>query len=790
MTAAANGHAEASTSEDPQDMAAAVARLPQRTSVVMDTRMPSLPVRSPEEGSADVTPDIEVTPNKNEGLNAEIQMLSTKLVNAINYNTNLDDTLQTTRSELDQARQELAKVRAEKRSLDDAITQGVLVKKSEVEQTMASLRADMAQVRADREKAEKAKKQTEGELENLTSALFEEANTMVAAARKDTEAVEKRNSQLKSQLQDTEVLLASQQEQLQDLKSTMEKLERSDTQRDSSIPSTPVTGPGSGFDSMIPLSPGGAGGTEMQPSNPLHFATMLAPILRNDISAYYDFAELISSARKAQPHSRNVSGNYSSTNLSQSTSSNPAMVSSPNLPGAFSFGGSGSANSSPSSSGLNNAYPYVNPPLKESKFWKRILVEDLEPTLRLDSAPGLSFLSRRTVNSALLNGTLVVEPFQQQNYKFYAPVFACALCGESRKTEPYMRKYRFRTSEADDAQRYPLCEYCLTRIRTSCDFAGFLRNVRDGHWRCENETEEKGAWEEAVKLRERMFWARLGGGVVPRSQLPVSAASAQRPSLDSVAEKSESAVPASAAPKEDAQQTSAGPIATAKADADETEAEGIGRALVNMSSRAASSAVPELKPQTPDQFATQEPTDSQAEASSQLQREAETAEIVAPQPQAPKTAEPLTPPAEAALERFSTPIESQPSTPPSQRPLSRTPSPIKSRATSPVKMSLDERRRSLASSPVLSRTTSPTKSTAQEEKRLSSPVRGGRTASPFKRSVSPVKSTTVEEGQSRERSTSRPGGAAELKPVGVEERRPSSQASSVLARVRAMEGKT
>jgi hypothetical protein len=39
--------------------------------------------------------------------------------------------------------------------------------------------------------------------------------------------------------------------------------------------------------------------------------------------------------------------------------------------------------------------------------------------------------------------------------------------------------------------------------------------VRDGHWRAESEEEQKGAWEEAVRLRERMFWARQGGGVIP-----------------------------------------------------------------------------------------------------------------------------------------------------------------------------------------------------------------------------------------------------------------------------------
>jgi hypothetical protein len=39
--------------------------------------------------------------------------------------------------------------------------------------------------------------------------------------------------------------------------------------------------------------------------------------------------------------------------------------------------------------------------------------------------------------------------------------------------------------------------------------------VRDGLWRATTEDDIKTAWEESVRLREKMFWSRLGGGVVP-----------------------------------------------------------------------------------------------------------------------------------------------------------------------------------------------------------------------------------------------------------------------------------
>jgi hypothetical protein len=47
-------------------------------------------------------------------------------------------------------------------------------------------------------------------------------------------------------------------------------------------------------------------------------------------------------------------------------------------------------------------------------------------------------------------------------------------------------------------------------MRVTCDFVGFLRAVRDGIWKIEGAQGEEKAWDESVRLRERMFWARLG----------------------------------------------------------------------------------------------------------------------------------------------------------------------------------------------------------------------------------------------------------------------------------------
>ena len=362
---------------------------------------------------------------------------------------------------------------------------------------------------------------------------------MVASARKETEASERRNEQLKQQLHDTELLLASHQEQLQDLKTVMEKLssERGEEEANTYISTVPST-PGAGvhdkmsrmLDSVttIPSTPS----EDVAPDHPLRFSHLIRPILRTDLDTYDDFKTVLT-ASKATPQSRTASGSFTGISLATLTGGQAHPLNHTSSPSAQSV--STIASSSPSKD------PF--PQLKDTKLYKRALAEDIEPTLRLDIAPGLSWLARRTVLNAISNQTLVIEPLPPPKSKFYGPIFACALCGEHRKSEQYKRKHQFRTSDAEDAQRYPLCEFCLGRVRATCDYIGFLRLVRDGLWRAETDEDIRGAWEEAVRLRERMFWARIGGGVVPVQQhkpepkSPKSLHVRRQDSIDSVALK-------------------------------------------------------------------------------------------------------------------------------------------------------------------------------------------------------------------------------------------------------------
>ena len=443
-------------------------------------------------------------------MSQEVATLSTKLINAINHQTALDDTLQQTRHELDVAREELTRLEHKVKEHERLVASGLLVDGAVYTKMEKQLVSELQEEKSKRIEAEKARRKVDGEVEALTAALFEEANVMVAAARRETEASEKRNEQLKQQLGDTEVLQLSLQEQLQDLKAVMERMssdreesESNNTLGTNTAPSTPGTAPSDKMSKLLDaanMTPNTPSSDDVTPEHPLHFSHLIHPVLRSDLLSVKEFQEMLKVSRASAPPSRVSSGSYGSLNVLGLGSLTNNSTSS--LPSA--------GNNSPrdSLSGLNMTN------LKDEKFFKRTLVEDIEPTLRLDIAPGLSWMARRTVINSITAGSLVVEPHPPVP-KFRGPIYPCSLCGENRIGDTYIRKFRFRTSESEDSQKYPLCDWCLGRVRASCDFIGFLRMIAAGHWRAETEEEKKTAWEESVRLRERMFWTRLGGGVVP-----------------------------------------------------------------------------------------------------------------------------------------------------------------------------------------------------------------------------------------------------------------------------------
>lgn len=106
--------------------------------------------------------------------------LSDKLINAINNQTTLDDTLAETRQELESSRRKIQELEGEAKKREEEIANGELVRWADVEEDQKKLNANLAEERKQRGVVEKEKKNIEQELENLTAALFEEANKVSA----------------------------------------------------------------------------------------------------------------------------------------------------------------------------------------------------------------------------------------------------------------------------------------------------------------------------------------------------------------------------------------------------------------------------------------------------------------------------------------------------------------------------------------------------------------------------------------------------------------------------------
>ena len=445
----------------------------------------------------------------------EVSALNDKLINAINLQTSLDDTLQQTKHELEESRKRIAQLEAEAKLHEEKLSSGLLLTKEAFDQQIANEKNEKS-------KAQQAMKDMQAEMENLSVSLFEDANQRVAAANREKAVMDKKNQQLRDQIKDGEILLASQAEQLSELKKLMQHtqldsvVESTDSPRVSNAPSSPgVSREDSNIARLLEamnISPTTPETGDFSPAPPTSFHQLLKPVCRSDVPSYEEFRSMVHTAQKSHAGSRMGSGSYNMSGLGLgplTTSTNASSTSlaaqptripaTPTLPGSF----------SPTTEVRGPL------PLKDTKFFKRLMVEDIEPTLRLDLSQSISWLQRRSITTAFAESSLIVEPIPEATRKLYGKYTPCALCGEYRKEDENPRTHRMRVNEGENATKWSLCCICLEKVRGVGDLVGYVRMIRDGVVKCGDKAEELEAWDELVRLRERLFWARMAGGVVP-----------------------------------------------------------------------------------------------------------------------------------------------------------------------------------------------------------------------------------------------------------------------------------
>lgn len=303
-----------------------------------------------------------------------------------------------------------------------------------------------------RETAVQAHSQLETEIENLTSSLFAEANKMVAVERYARARAEEK---MRSLEESNTVMLGLFDDLQENLRDNVEKLEEKENEIatlqerldpdslnydeeagekgsaraiSSEIDLTAPTAlfsdgtqvvSANGSSSHLPTRPSltGAGSRSF-----IHQS--LPPRLNTSVVPYTEFIAFVTYLRQLRvavlsrpppehlsqqhpfhtPASRGFGANahsYNQTSIGAIAPpvASPAQLLAPQLP----------------------LSTHISQP-----FLKRCIEEDSDPSLRLDLAPGLGLFSRRTVGTAIVDGTLLIEPTFSGST---LPSSTCTLCG-------------------------------------------------------------------------------------------------------------------------------------------------------------------------------------------------------------------------------------------------------------------------------------------------------------------------------------------------------------------------
>lgn len=147
---------------------------------------------------------------------------------------------------------------------------------------------------------------------------------------------------------------------------------------------------------------------------------------------------------------------------------------------------------------------------KKTKFGYRLVSQDIEPALGLDTAVHLNWLTCRSWRDAVLESTIVLEPVPQSERVWARrPSHPCCICGTQSQSESHARLHHAKLPRHED-DRYPMCLSCLASVRAGCELVSFIKSLADGVRKIETKAQQRRAYDECVRLREQCFWARIG----------------------------------------------------------------------------------------------------------------------------------------------------------------------------------------------------------------------------------------------------------------------------------------
>lgn len=433
-------------------------------------------------------------------LSNQVAGLNDKLVKSFNRIADIEDDYSEAQERLASMSTRIKELEKERAEHLAALDTGLLVEKAHVSSEMQRMMDRVIEETAQRGQAESDKSKIEAELDELSSSLFSEANKMVAVERLSRARAEEKSLNMEERLKDTEGIMLEQQKVLSDLQRQVEKLQGGMASKSSGDDSASVASIDSEAVSFRRLKTSSLARslsqrTAMQERRHKPSVDLAAEArLIINIVPYQEFRAFIAHLRKIRrqlapfynypltPHGARDSLNGTPTPrtaspaVQQSANGSTTTNSLTAAAASYSQGlGSTIASSSPfaiAGVGRHRDHPtlpsnvesFVSLPGQLSlPFIKRSQEEDVEPCLRLDFAPGLNWLSRRQVNTAILDGNLLIEPLfsgsqnidedQIRRENAHLPPAGCAMCGTLVVNVPLPGANAATASSADQASR-------------------------------------------------------------------------------------------------------------------------------------------------------------------------------------------------------------------------------------------------------------------------------------------------------------------------------------------------
>lgn len=433
-----------------------------------------------------IQPQIAMTEvsEETQRIREQVTSLSTQLIESIERQSQLEEKLNQAGRVINSNKDSVAKL-ATLQQDHDALKAELTTKKNKIEELKASLESE-TKLRTD---AEAEVEKLSHEVEDLTATLFDEANNMVADARKETHNTEVRNTKLIEQLKDKDNMLETMTLQLKNLKKVLQDIEKESSTNRSSRYSVVLNESDNGSGkSLNRVSTAGSLQPKEQENVILYSPNVTA--IRYDLSLFNEFLKFIA----VLPYCKSIRESAS-----------------------------------------------------ESKLLRRLVNDEIQPVLRIDNAPGIGWLAKKSLLQQMIDGLVVLEPLSGVNetyqmgyrtasgttpqlnkadpngkeshlfnYPANSPPVAvhgpCALCGENRDDIiEHARMHVLKVqSKAEDGtlsvtNSYSLCFCCVNKVRQTCQVFAFLRTLKLGTWHLERVTLkniEKGDWSKVGNVKK------------------------------------------------------------------------------------------------------------------------------------------------------------------------------------------------------------------------------------------------------------------------------------------------